>query len=478
MSCEGANIKDYGAVGTVNPANEAADTAALLAARAASDRVCIPPGDYYFSTTADIGAHQSLVGAGEGITRIHYSGSGNAVYMGAPGSTQLIYNCELRDMSIHCTNRAATVNGVYLDNCVYFNVQNLTVIGSGSPNSSTPADRVLYGAGLMLSNNTIIGRVSKVSCRIWNMGYYFKTLSGSQSFWTAAIQVDGEGELGNNMAGIVVGDGAIPYYTAVGVTFANLCIQGNYTVGVQINTGDNTVFDNVYCEGNANYDFLVGSTLGAPAPIGIKIINCPMNSESIGTTPYGNFPYLAKVKVVAGIGTIVESNNMSISTAIPLVSIAAAAETTMVKQNRLNSTAASNARIANASATTVTADNYPEAPRVKVGSFTRLLSGATGHVSYTGLGFRPTSIEFTAAVDTSNEFCMGFADAQAGRCLTSDSASSKVSSGDCIRIIRVGGGNEQKAVLVSFDADGFTLAWTLVGAPPANDLVVNYVARR
>lgn len=115
--------------------------------------------------------------------------------------------------------------------------------------------------------------------------------------------------------------------------------------------------------------------------------------------------------------------------------------------------------------------------RVFVGTLTRTLSASSGNVAYTGVGFTPTSIEFHAAVDTTNEFCIGYAGASS-RCMSTDSAGAKLSSSDCIRIIRASAGNEQKAVVASFDADGFTLAWTLVGAPPGNTLVVNFIARR
>ena len=62
--------------------------------------------------------------------------------------------------------------------------------------------------------------------------------------------------------------------------------------------------------------------------------------------------------------------------------------------------------------------------------------------------------------------------------MTTDATGANFSSNDCIRIIRIGAGNEQKATLTSFNLDGITLNWTLVGAPPANNLIVNYIARR
>lgn len=472
------SVKDFGAVGTAVPGNITLDTAAFTAALATGKNVYVPEGTYYTSSTISIGYGQCLFGGGQYRTNIYYSGSGSGIYMGDPALISLIYNCEVSDLTLHCTNRASTVYGVELQNCVYFNVENLSIFGSGSPNSSTPADRVLYGAGLYLHDNSIIGRVSHVSCRLWNYGRLYATDAGNQSRWTAAIVDGGQGEVANCMRGIVVGDPTINLYTGVGVTFRDLAIQGCYTTGINVYSGDGTVIENCYFEGNANYDVSVGTPAGAPTPIGVKIVKCSMNSEDIGTTPYGTFPYLAKIYVDRGTFTTVRDNNISISTAIPLISLASLADTSNISGNRLNSLIAATSRILDGSTTTITADNYPEKRRVTVGTFTRALNGASTSVAYTGVGFKPTSIEFSAAVDTTVEWSSGYADSSGGRCMTSDALSAKTSSGNAIKLIRDAAGKEQKAVLTSFDADGFTLNWTLVGAPPANTITVNYIARR
>lgn len=470
------SVKDFGAVGD----GVADDTTALAAALATNKNVFIPEGIYLTTATVNVGYGQMLCGAGQHKTTIKYTGAATGVYLGGPGNVTLIYNCELRDLTVNCTNRGANVVGVMLENCVYFNVENISIFGSGSPNSVNPADRVLYGFGLYLTNNTILGRVSHVSCRLWNYGYYLKTLPASQSYWTASIVFDGQGELANCMRGIVVGDPTVNLYSGVGCVFRDLAFQGCYTTGINIYSGDNTIVDSCYFEGNGNYDIAVGTPAGAPTPIGVKITNNVMNSEDIGTTPYGTFPYIAKVYVDRGILTTIRDNNMSISTSIPLISLTASATSSNITGNRLNSIIAAASRISDGSTTTSTADNLPEKPRTVSGSLTRTLSAASGTVAYTGLGFKPTSIEFTGAVDTVPEWFIGWADANSNgsRCLTSDGTGAMYSSGDCIRIIRSSTGNEQKATLVSFDADGFTLSWTKVGSPPANSLVVNYIARR
>ena len=473
------SLKDFGAVGTAVPANVTADTTAFTNAIASGKNVYIPEGTYYLSDSKTIGAGIKLHGAGRGKVTVIYTGTAHAFLLGTPGTAvNLTYDVECGGFTLVCNNRANTVKGVILSNAVYFKVFDMTIVGSGDPNSANPVNNTLYGAGLEVTNNSILGTIERVSCRVWDKGYYFWTNGASSSAWSAAIEVAG-GEVATNMYGIVVGDPTVAFSTASGVHFHDIWVQGNYTCGIKNYSGESTLFSSIYFEGNANYDYDVGG--GVATPTKNMLYNCSMATEDIGPTVYGNFPYLAKARIRAGSFNSIIDNNMSISTSIPLVTVDAAAIETKIKLNRLNSIIAATARINNASSTTITEDNSPEAPRVIVGSFTRALDGASASVAYTGLGFKPTSIEFTAAVDSTIEFSSGYCTDQSGilnRCMTSDATGVKLSSSECIRIIRNSAGNEQKAALASMDLDGFTLSWTKVGTPPANTLTVNYIARR
>lgn len=477
---EWVTVKDFGAVGTADPGNETVDTAAFTAALASGKNVYIPEGTYYISTSQIIGPGVKLHGAGRGKVMVRYSGASYAFLLGNTESgIVLAYDPECGGFTLVCTNRATTVNGVMLQNAVYFRVFDMTIVGSGNPNSATAADWVLYGAGLTATHNSILGSVDRVSCRIWDKGYYFYTKAASGSHWSAAIEVHG-GEVATNMYGIVLGDPAVAFPTASGVSFHDVWVQGNYTTGIKNYSGESVLFDNVYFEGNANYDYDVGG--GLANPVKNMLYRCSMATENIGTTNYGTFPYLAKARIRVGSFNSIVDNNMSISTSIPLVTIDSAAVETVVRENRLNSAIASTSRISNSSTSTITGDNHPEAPRVAIAGITRALNGATATVAYTGLGFKPTSIEFLAAVDGTNERSHGFAGLTNGgivsKCMNTDSAGANLSSSDCIKIIRNSAGNEQKATVASFDNDGFTLNWVLVGAPPGNTLIVNYIARR
>jgi hypothetical protein len=472
------SVKDFGAIGTNVAGNVTADTAAFVAALASGKNVYIPEGTYFLSSSLTIGAGVKLYGAGRGKTVIYYTGTAHAMLLGSPGPTiTLTYDCELGGFTLICTNRASTVKGILVQNAVYFKVFDITSVGSGNPNSGVAADWVLYGEGLSVTDNSILGTIERVSCRIWNYGYFFWTRSTSASNWCAAIEVRG-GEVANNMYGIVVGDPAVAYSTAVGVSFRDIWVQGNYTTGIKNYAGESTLFDNIYFEGNANYDYDLGG--GTATPVKNMLHRSVMTTESIGTTNYGTFPYLNKVRVRNGSFNSIVDNDMSISTAISLVQIDAGVSETRVKDNRLNSTAATTARLLDNTTTTISLNNSPEAPRYSAGVITRLMTAASGSVATTGLGFRPVGIRFWGGVDAGVSNTDGYAVIGIGlqqRCLSTDSANNVLSSSNCIQMIR-GAGNKQEAVVTSFDADGFTLSWTKTGAPAAETATINFEAWR
>jgi hypothetical protein len=473
------NVMWFGAVGTNVATNAAYDTPAFVAALATGKNVIIPPGYYFVSQTMNLGYAQCMWGAGRGKTYINYTGGAGTVgiYCGATGLINPIYDIELKDFTLFCNNMASRVDhGVMLENCVYFNLDSITVLGPGSPNDATPANRVLTGNGIYITNNSIIGRISRCSARLWNNGYYLRTLPSSPSAWAASIVIDGQGELANNMLGMVIGDPAVAYSCGSGVAVRDMCVQGNYSGGMLLNSGDSTIVEGCYFEGNANYDVTIGG--GASIPACVRIHSNNMATEDIGVTPYGTFPYTAKVIVNSGSFATIRDNDMSISTAIPLIRIFAAADSTTVTGNRLNSTAAANARIANISASSIINDNFPNGvSKSASGSFTRVMNTADGTYAVTGLGFRPSALHFNCAIDTVAENSVGYVDALCqARCITSDGSNIKSSSNYAIKIIRPTAADALLAAVQSLDKDGFTLNFTHTGTPPGNSLVVNWLA--
>lgn len=472
------SVKDFGAVGDGVTDDTAAITAAMAHAVLKKRSIYFPNGDYKYTATLNIPYGVRVYGESEFRTRLLYYGDSNAVYMGGPGNSTIISYCMMDDMTVYCFSRSPNVNGINLDNCCYFSINRVSVFGSGSPNSSVPAEQVLYGSGITASNNSIIGHLNKVTTRLWARGRYYWTRNTSESAWTAAIVDGGQGECSNNSLAYQIGDVAVAFGTAQGLAIRDICLQGNYAGGIWNMSGESVTIDSCYFESNASYDVRIGG--GAGNPIMNRVVNCVSNGPDIGPTAYGTLPYVYKIHVLEGSFALILNNDLSITTSIPLIEVDVATQDTTIENNRLNSLIDPQLRIKDQSTTTHTRNNFPEVPRYFAGSFIRTLTGATAVINYGGCGFRPTEVEFFGGINGSNEAIEGSAGIGLGllqKGMTTDSSNNKFNNPYAIRVIR-GAGNEQQGTVTGFTSDGFTISWVLVGAPPGNDLVVNFIARR
>jgi hypothetical protein len=102
----------------------------------------------------------------------------------------------------------------------------------------------------------------------------------------------------------------------------------------------------------------------------------------------------------------------------------------------------------------------------KIVTFTRDMTLASGSQAVTGVGFVPTSIVFLVSISSTASFSAGFCDS-ARRIMsmyqfgTAGSQSwSNDQTGLDIYLADGTGTNYQIATVASYDADGFTLAWT------------------
>lgn len=115
----------------------------------------------------------------------------------------------------------------------------------------------------------------------------------------------------------------------------------------------------------------------------------------------------------------------------------------------------------------------------KTGTFTRDAAGTTANVAYTGVGFTPTSIVFTAVISGSVNQSVGFADsAKGGKVVTRGFDGNNypnLYTNACIAIAQAAGSNDQWAKVATYDADGFTLTWTKVNSPTGT-ITVDYIA--
>lgn len=111
--------------------------------------------------------------------------------------------------------------------------------------------------------------------------------------------------------------------------------------------------------------------------------------------------------------------------------------------------------------------------KYKVGTFTRDMTIATGAQAVTGVGFRPTYIEFTGAVPTDPNISHGASDGTNHISSYKDDANAAadvVTSANPILLFPTLG-DTQRVTSIVFDADGFTLQWQKNGTPTGTALI-------
>ena len=105
----------------------------------------------------------------------------------------------------------------------------------------------------------------------------------------------------------------------------------------------------------------------------------------------------------------------------------------------------------------------------KVLAITRDMTVATGSVSYTGVGFRPTCLQAFGANTTlsTNNAINGYCDSALGQAaMRAGSATAGQYQYLASVLVYLGSdGAYQTFAVTSFDADGFTGTWTRTGAP-------------
>lgn len=125
-----------------------------------------------------------------------------------------------------------------------------------------------------------------------------------------------------------------------------------------------------------------------------------------------------------------------------------------------------------------TKDVFCELPAKQAGynvngliSFTRDPAAATGSVSYTGLGFKPTSLMAFSSNGTVNISFVGFCDyalTQYGHGSVGTQVGGAWSAEtfpDAALLVPGINAAYHKGVVTSYDIDGFTVSWTKIGGP-------------
>lgn len=117
--------------------------------------------------------------------------------------------------------------------------------------------------------------------------------------------------------------------------------------------------------------------------------------------------------------------------------------------------------------------------RFKVGTLSRDLTAAGGDVSYTGVGFTPKAIIFFTALSGGLDWGgWGFSDGTSHVSIDREAdAKFYPNTSNFAFTIGSSAGNYQKAIVKTFDADGFTLTWTKASSPTGTGVVL-YLAIR
>ena len=105
--------------------------------------------------------------------------------------------------------------------------------------------------------------------------------------------------------------------------------------------------------------------------------------------------------------------------------------------------------------------------RVKAGGTTRDLSAASGTQAITGVGFKPRKLSVTAVVDSTTQLSLGFSDGitEGGFKDGNGAAAGTYRNSGWLIYIGLNDVAYNRAVVQSFDTDGFTLSWTKFSTP-------------
>ena len=117
---------------------------------------------------------------------------------------------------------------------------------------------------------------------------------------------------------------------------------------------------------------------------------------------------------------------------------------------------------------------------IKLGSFTRDTSLASGTQAITGVGFKPSHVLFLPSIDGTPELSIGFDDGtnhlEVHNYHTITPNTWGYWAARCIQLVQ-GLGVTYDALISSMDADGFTISWVKTGAKTGTAIIF-YIAFR
>lgn len=113
-----------------------------------------------------------------------------------------------------------------------------------------------------------------------------------------------------------------------------------------------------------------------------------------------------------------------------------------------------------------------EITEYKILALTRDMTGATGDVAYTGVGFQPRQVVFFGSVSNETAGSWGVDDGTTKNCSYQEDAGKMLSSITSSIVMRLGSNLNQHAFSASLDSDGFTLTWVKDGSPTGTATII------
>jgi len=351
------SVKKFGATGDGVTVDQVAieNTIAYVESEPRVSTVYFCPPDVSYVTNAELTILNDGKGfKGEGSKSVieYKGGAGNVVFMGSKSLVSEVFSRHqfFKRIYIKVSNKIDTINGLVLEKCIHFDIDDFMIIGGGSPNELIP----LNGIGLHISKVSFIGRVGKPRIRLFNVGIQISTAGAAsyESGWAAAMVISGHGELHNNNIGMLfTGTGGNAAGTSVAVR--DITIEGNYQGGIRATAGNNITIDGVYFEANAGYNIDFDNTVSS------TITRCNSIASPLLITPYGAVTYAGHFVVRGGntLARVIDNNMVIQGGDYSAVVINSGANSTRVKDNRIAGTPATFAKIRDEAANSVIADN-------------------------------------------------------------------------------------------------------------------------
>lgn len=114
----------------------------------------------------------------------------------------------------------------------------------------------------------------------------------------------------------------------------------------------------------------------------------------------------------------------------------------------------------------------------KIITATRDAGATSGDISYTGVGFKPSSIHCLMVVNGTTYRSDGVSDSNKDVRCTYQSAANTLYIGSMLASYTNYTSWAQNAVVKSYDSDGFTLTWTKIGTPTAETMQLVFICYR